>query len=97
MIRTDGFGCRYCLYNDFRQKLCNMGMDLEYSIGNGCIHWAESGYQRFYSAEYYEEHVDRYIAIGIFENPDPEDELCRYLTELLNRPIVKVTALADPL
>lgn len=97
MIRTDGFGCRYCLYNDFRQKLCNMGMDLEYSIGKGCIHWAESGYQRFYSAEYYEEHVDRYIAIGIFENPDPEDELCRYLTELLNRPIVKVAALADPL
>ena len=97
MIRTDGFGCKYCLYNDLRAKLCNMGMDLEYSIGKGCIHWAESGNQRFYSAEYYEEHVDRYIAIGIFENPDPEDELCRYLTELLNRPVVKVAALADPL
>ena len=72
-------------------------MILEFSIGKGCIHWAESGEQRFYSAEYYEEHIDKYISIGVFENPDDRDDLCNYLDDLLNRPIVKVAALADPI
>ena len=97
MVRTDGFGCRYCLYNDVRYQRCNIGAGLEYAIGKGCENWAESGRQRFYSAEYYEEHIDRYLEIGVFDNPDPEDALCCYLTELLNRPMVKIAALADPL
>lgn len=97
MIRTDGFGCRYCLYNNTFVPCCNLNMVLEYSIGKGCEQWAESGKQRFYSGEYYEEHIDKYLAIGVFENPDDEDALCNYLTELLNRPMVKIAALADPL
>lgn len=97
MIRTDGFGCRYCLYNNTFVPCCNLNMVLEYSIGKGCEQWAESGKQRFYSGEYYEEHIDKYLAIGVFENPDAEDALCNYLTELLNRPMVKIAALADPL
>lgn len=97
MIRTDGFGCRYCLYNNTLIPCCNLNKALEYSIGKGCEGWAESGKQRFYSGEYYEEHIDKYLAIGIFENPDDEDALCNYLTELLNRPMVKIAALADPL
>ena len=97
MIRTDGFGCRYCLYNNTLVPCCNLNMVLEYSIGKGCEQWAESRKQRFYSGEYYEEHIDKYLAIGVFENPDDEDALCNYLTELLNRPMVKIAALADPL
>lgn len=97
MIRTDGFGCRYCMYNNAFVPCCELNMALEYSIGRGCEQWAESGKQRFYSGEYYEEHIDKYLAIGVFENPDDEDALCNYLTELLNRPIVKIAALADPL
>ncbi len=72
-------------------------MVLEYSIGKGCGKWTESGKQRFYPGEYYEEHIDKYLAIGVFENPDDEDALCNYLAELLNRPMVKIAALADPL
>lgn len=97
MIRTDGFGCRYCLYNNEFVPCCNLNMVLEYSIGKGCGKWTESGKQRFYPGEYYEEHIDKYLAIGVFENPDDEDALCNYLAELLNRPMVKIAALADPL
>lgn len=97
MIRTDGFGCRYCLYNNEFVPCCNLNMVLEYSIGKGCGKWTESGKQRFYPGEYYEEHIDKYLAIGMFENPDDEDALCNYLAELLNRPMVKIAALADPL
>ena len=97
MIRTDGFGCKYCMYNNMFVPCCNLNMVVEYAIGKGCELWAESGNPRFYSAEYYEEHIDKYLSIGIFENPDDDDSLCNYLDELLNRPIVKITALADPL
>lgn len=97
MIRTDGFGCRYCLYNNELVPCCNLNMVLEYSIGKGCEQWAERGKQRFYPGEYYEEHIDKYLSTGIFANPDDEDALCNYLAELLNRPMVKIAALADPL
>ena len=97
MIRTDGFGCRFCLYNDTRYHLCSYGMKVEYLIGKGCPQWTESGEHRFYSAEYYEEHIDRYMSIGIFDNPDPEDPLCCYLSGLLNSPVVKLSALANQL
>lgn len=97
MIAADGFGCKYCMYNDTRFNRCNLMMDYEYSIGKGCEHWMDSGMQRFYSATYYEELVDKYISVGVFDNPDPEDALCCYLAELLNRPIVKLAALIDPI